>query len=441
MTADTKHPAPEGESPENPESGEGETIVVDLGSQEDGERPVEDVAEPGLEPEPAQFHDSPRRGTSLLLVAVIVLIAAGIGAFAGPFLLPAQSNPAITALEQQVSALKTSVTALQGEPDGAAALEPRVAALEAGTEDVTQAAATINTMGQRLSDTETALASLAGEVGSSTATGSAQAPVGDDAAAGLQAQIEDLRTTIATLQASSQGDANGSVTSNAASTTTSTTMAPDTSALDARVAAVDAELDAQSTRLDDFSAQLAALEGRASDPFSAFLLAAGQLQSSVTAGQAYGDHLEATRSLAPADPDVTQALDTLGGDAESGVATRDKLAATMPDAFATAVEAEQVAQADGWVDQTLAKLEGLVTVRRTDGQVEGDGADAVTSRAEALFEGGDLKAAMAELDSLSQPAAEALADWRARAESYLAAHDALDDLRSRAVALVGGAGN
>ncbi|MBT5432579.1 MAG: hypothetical protein HOK83_02855, partial [Rhodospirillaceae bacterium] len=65
----------------------------------------------------------------------------------------------------------------------------------------------------------------------------------------------------------------------------------------------------------------------------------------------------------------------------------------------------------------------------------------VTSRAEALFEGGDLKAAMAELDSLSQPAAEALADWRARAESYLAAHDALDDLRSRAVALVGGAGN
>ncbi|WBU57213.1 COG4223 family protein [Paracoccus sediminicola] len=59
---------------------------------------------------------------------------------------------------------------------------------------------------------------------------------------------------------------------------------------------------------------------------------------------------------------------------------------------------------------------------------EGNSADAILSRAGALVEQGDLSTALEELQALPDAGQEAMADWRAQAEAYLAAEAALNDV-------------
>jgi hypothetical protein len=75
-------------------------------------------------------------------------------------------------------------------------------------------------------------------------------------------------------------------------------------------------------------------------------------------------------------------------------------------------------------------------VRPVGADVEGEDPAARVARAEAHLATGDLAAAVAELEALEGPAADAAADWLAKAKSRLAATATLDRLHARTTELL-----
>ena len=157
----------------------------------------------------------------------------------------------------------------------------------------------------------------------------------------------------------------------------------------------------------------------------ALLLALGQLQDSVARGDPYASDLAALRQLTGTEAALAGPLAALEARAVSGVPTRQALRARF-DATARAVVTAAIApEGAGWVDQTLQKLAGIVSVRRTGGDIEGDSADARIARAEARLMGGELALAVAELEGLRGAAADAAGPWLTDARARLSVNSAL----------------
>ncbi len=85
-----------------------------------------------------------------------------------------------------------------------------------------------------------------------------------------------------------------------------------------------------------------------------------------------------------------------------------------------------------FLDRVWTRAQDLVTVREGDRVVVGDPAAGVIARARGALGAGDLAGAVAALDGLSGPAAQAMAEWTAQAKSLLDARAALATLAARA---------
>ena len=402
-----------------------------------------------------QASGSGSRALTLFLVVVLSLAAAAVGAALGPRILPQESDSGLASLQTQLSALQSEVASLKSASGQDAALTARMDTLETklGSLDDLQA---------RLSDAELAVAALAAEapdadtqrldalaarVDSLEAAPAVVPQSGDNATTSEpvtsveMAELRDrARALIERIEALPQGSFATLDGLDARLAALEAAMQANAAAL-GQVSTVDTAVGALGDQLASLQADLDALEKRAVDPGSAFVLATGQLREAVAIGNAYRDRLEAASALAPDDAVAASSLQTLSSHADKGIATTRSLGARLPDAISDAVTAERVATSDGILDQTLARLEGLVSIRRVDGQAEGADADAVTSRAEALFNAGNLDAALKELEGLSDEAAGAMSDWIEDARAHLDAQAALDDLHDRAIALVGGTVN
>jgi uroporphyrinogen-III synthase len=170
--------------------------------------------------------------------------------------------------------------------------------------------------------------------------------------------------------------------------------------------------------------RLASVERR----LQAAALAALRLGDAVRSGRPYAAEL----TLVAGVPEAAAEIKVLESRAATGIATR----ATLAERFAVlAPGAARAAEppADLW-DQALARLKGLVSIRRL---APGDDVDGRLARAELALASGDLAAAVAALDGLPAPVAQALASWRADAEARLAAEQALDRLNLALAASLG----
>lgn len=415
------------------------------------ELPNEDVAPEGA----AQASGSGSRVLPFLLVVMLSLSAAAVGTALGPRILPQKADAGLAKLQSQVAVLQLEVASLKSESDQGAALAARLDTLETNL-------GSLENLKARLSDAELALAMMA-----------AEAPDADaqrlDA---LAARVDTLEAAPSTVLQSDGADATTEQATNADQVelrsrelalieriealpqgsfsnlaefderltaleiaTQANTAAP------GQVSDVVSEVGALGVQLASLQVALDTLENRVIDPGSAFVLATSQLRDAASQGDAYRSRLDATSALAPDDAAAATSLQTLSSHADTGVATVKSLGDRLPDVLSDAVTAERVATSDGFFDQTLAKLEGLVSVRRVDGQAEGTSADAVTSRAEAQFNDGNVDGALKELEGLSDEAAAAMSGWIADAKAHLDVEQALDDLHDRAIALVGGTVN
>lgn len=145
--------------------------------------------------------------------------------------------------------------------------------------------------------------------------------------------------------------------------------------------------------------------------------AASSLKNAVDRGGAFGAELEAFATVAQEDDG--EAVATLRGFASGGVPTLSQLVDAYPaTANAIITSARTLDENAGFGQRLLNNMQGLVSVRPVDEQ-EGIGPTAISTRIGARLSEGDLRAALDEWETLSDPAKAASQEFadqvRARA--------------------------
>ncbi|MGX9964458.1 hypothetical protein ACVFYP_14100 [Roseomonas sp. F4] len=196
------------------------------------------------------------------------------------------------------------------------------------------------------------------------------------------------------------------------------------SALAGRIAALEtalgerrSEIQAQAARIAELEGQqqrLAALEGRAGR-----LATLDQLRAALEGGAPLGGALSTLREPPAA----------LTRFAETRPPTESALRLTFEDAARAAMAASDPGrQGQSVLDSAVARLSGLVTVRRGEEVVWGDAAAAEIEKSRRALEAGDLEGSLQPLRRLSPEAQAAMRGWVEQAEALIAARRALRTL-------------
>lgn len=168
---------------------------------------------------------------------------------------------------------------------------------------------------------------------------------------------------------------------------------------------------------------------------SAVIGIAARLNAALDSGLPFAADLGLLAPVARGNAKLGEIITALQPYARDGVASRGELAAAFPIVAKTAL-ADDVAD-DSFGERLLAKLRNLVSLRRVGADVEGDTTEAKLARAEAAIEAGDVAKAVELVKSLPAQTTKATTAWLTRAEAYLAAKRAIDQLAAEAVSLLG----
>ncbi|MCA0908071.1 hypothetical protein LCM27_16855, partial [Ruegeria marisrubri] len=193
-------------------------------------------------------------------------------------------------------------------------------------------------------------------------------------------------------------------------------------AFEAELKKLQDSLASQRAEVEKMVSDAQALEAKASAEAQAAANAAvlSRLHGQLDAGQPYSDLVAELKAGGVDVPDA------LSGPAEKGVETLSSLRDSFEPAARTALaEAREADKGTG----LIAFLQRQTGARSVTPQ-EGDGPDAVLSRAQAALADGDLAKALSELKSLPEAAQAAMADWEQAAQTRVAAVDAANTLAS-----------
>lgn len=333
-------------------------------------------------PPPAQ----PRRGgTSALAAGIIgaVVALAGAGALQYAGVLPGLSagtadDAGLQSLSQQVADLQAKV-----ESQPAATADPGVA--------------------QSVADLGARLDKLSGDLDSLREAAQAGGQGDGAALAALQDRIAVVEGKVG------QTDANADLAplkEAVAALETAVKSATDSAgAADQKIAALEQSV----------AALTAKVEAQASQPKIALSIAASALKAAIERGQSFASELDTLAAISPGLPQI----EALRAHAAAGVATQEGLVAEMGAAADAMIAAAKPVDPDaGYFDQLLESASSLVSVRPV-GAVAGAGVPETVARMEAAVKAGDLAKALAEYDSLPEPAKQAGADYAARVKARL----------------------
>lgn len=210
--------------------------------------------------------------------------------------------------------------------------------------------------------------------------------------ADLQAQIDELRSQIG----------NGQISSD-----------------------LQAAVDQTKQQLADARAEAENLQKQAAETARAATLAAARtrIAGALDSGTAYNAALQ---DLRDANVEVPQPL----ADGADGVPSLAALRADFPEAARAALQASLRAEDNAGIGSQFGAFLRAQTGARSLEPREGNGPDAILSRAEAAVNAGDLQRALDEIGNLSLEGQAALSEWRARAEQRIAAVEALAQLNA-----------
>lgn len=247
------------------------------------------------------------------------------------------------------------------------------------------------------------------------------APAGDgaDAAAALEPRLKGIDDALAALRTA------GEASTTALQGVESRLAAAETAAKEAASAAAAAgeRIGTIESRVGTLGQEVAA---QASNPKIALAIAAAGLKAAIDRGMPFMTELETYAAVSPDAPEI----ETLRSLAASGVPTRADIAARAPDAAIRMIQAATpVDQNAGLIDRLLSSLESVVKVRPV-GEVDGAGVGPTTARIEAAVRSGDYAKAIAEYDTLPEPAKAAGASFIADVKARRSA----DELVERALA-------
>lgn len=358
--------------------------------------------------EPVRTAPPPRRGSlsglgAGLLGGIAALAIAWAlqtaGVLPGGSTPPADNSEAIAALQAQVTVMKSEIANLKEPP--AALIELRKTVADQNTR--------IDGVAQNLEALTADLGALRQAV--------EQGGAGDGAAVqALEARIREIESAVAALgQGNGQADAAalqalGSRIATLEAAVQSAAAA--TGATDARIATLEQSLAALGQKIDALGGQ----------PKIALAIAAAALRSALDRGGTFTAEVETFAAIAPNSPDLAALREI----AAKGIATRTEIAAEMADAATAMIAAGDVPDPDaGFFDSLWEGIGSLVTVRPI-GEVEGAGVPESVARMEVAVQQGDLVKALAEYDTLSEPAKAAGATFAEKIRTRLAAEQLIE---------------
>lgn len=369
------------------------------------------------------------RGARRLATAAALLSVVGIGiAISAPYWVPEVLPRVIGTqppLAERVDALSNRVDAL-GTPAPDTDLTARLDRLEQDTQALRQqaGAAAPAVDAERMQAVTQRLDALEGTV---------QGLGGGVDAASLDQRLGELETRIADALRQLQQRID-QIESQAARTEP---LSRSLATLESEANRLAQEVAQANSRILDLS-QAVERRRTADSAAQALVLATGQLRAVMENGRPFQAELATIRSVAD-DPAIDTLLDRVAPYADGGVPTETVLRQRFDAVAPEILRADTLNGDGGWLDQSVARLGSLVSVRRQAGEVEGSGADAVVARAEARLDAGNLDGAISELQSLSGPAADAVRPWLADAEARAAANDVISKLSGAAIARLTGA--
>lgn len=337
------------------------------------------------------------RRTSFLTTTCLVLLAAGAGymLFAGE----STQDPRIQTLDTRVTALETQ--RISAPTTGAfEALQNQVSnittVIGSSTDGLVQlarevAAGTNAPLTQRLAVLEAQLKSNAGAAAPALSAltdrmeAMAASPQGQ---AEWQSAISDLRNTVTGLSGRTDNI--------------------DTALTEAR---------AQNDALGRTLSQVSGNDVGA----AAMLLALTNLRGAVDRQAPFQQDLELLKGVSDADPALAESLDKLAPYAQSGImspaALKGALQASANDIITAKLRGEDVSMKEKF----MLHLKSLLSIRK-DGVADGSGAEQeLIQTASRQLDSGDVAGAMATLQQLQGPSAEAAAPWQAQAQGTLVA--------------------
>jgi hypothetical protein len=209
-------------------------------------------------------------------------------------------------------------------------------------------------------------------------------------ASGLSAALDAIRQSVADIQ------------KNAGSG-----PAADTSGIDARLAALETQLNTSQQQAEQAGGvaagateRLNALEAKVNDPSGqanmALAMAATGLKAAIDRGEPFAAELDTYIAVAPSAGDV----ESLRAFAAKGIPTLNVLVSQFADVAPKIIASTHAVDPNaGVIDRLWASASSLVQARPV-GMVEGEGVDAITARIEAHLNAGDLGAAIAEWEKL-----------------------------------------
>lgn len=372
----------------------------------------------------------------------------------------------LTALRDQLAALEEAVASgAAGDAGAAIALGERVAALDTALAALTDAQAAqaddlaaVAGVTQDLAELESGLAGLeAGLAARMDSLEAGVAEVGAQAAAPAPEVLERLDRFAAELAAADSmvRDLEQALAGMAAVESRLAALETLGQATDTANTTLRDSVEEIGRRLDRMNQDVAGLDAglqtlrddiataRAADVADqALLLALGQVRDAVSNGASYAPALGALAGLVPSGPETAGALEVLERHAATGAPTTLELMRRFGP-MADQVRHAAAIPADGdWMDEALASVQGLVTIRRAPGEVEGDDADAALARAEVRLQAGDVAGAVAALESMENPGAvDAATGWLEAARSHLAVASAIQTVNGAVLARVAAAGS
>ena len=320
------------------------------------------------------------------LIAVVLLIGGG-GYLTWPYLTGATAPPQPNATEQRLATIESAVAGLGDE---LAARDP-AARLDALADTLAGLDGRLGALGDRLEALDGRLAAIE------------STPPADD---GLAARLTAVEQTLAATPVESErafADAAQRLTAVADG------LSSRIDALEGRLAGIDA-----------LTARLGAIEARleGSGGAATMLTDIGDLRAALRTAEPYAAELAAVGARAGDDPAIADALATLALHVETGVPTVAKLRAEFVGLAPAIVRAAKAPEEGSWVDQTVANLQTLWTVRCVGEAAQCDTAtEAIVARAEAKLDDDELSDAIDAVAALEGDPAAAAADWLVRART------------------------
>ena len=398
---------------------EGKTAVPSVGAEDKSKASANPADEKVSKLETAK----PKSRAGLVLVALVVVFCLGLAAW--PLLYPrlAPYLPAETAaiisgqFGTQETADTSDMTAAIKEIEAAlksdyAALSDRIQKLE----DTPQTSASVSTaddgkiadLSSQLDAQEQKLTSVLAELSQQKEAISGienTEPAAVEPSPEIQNQIVDLKTSLLDLKTQ-------------------------ISNLQLDLAAERDEVKAQSSQISSLETTLKSeiadkSKETAENQRTLMLLAIGQLQRETRSDEPFENGLQQVSAVSG--DKFAGTIEKLEPIAEVGAPTMTSL---QKDFTAIATDISQSARLpseETWYGQALHRIASAVKFRRVD-ETDGDDVDAVVARAEEALDANDLDNAVAEIETLSGPAAEVAAPWLEKAKTRLTVEQSITGL-------------